>query len=79
MKKLIRTIEELRPIDDTFMKKLGENRGVCKELLQTVLGNPDLEVLENTTQKNIHNIDTRSVTVDILCKENVLKICRMSI
>ncbi|MGN0153463.1 MAG: PD-(D/E)XK nuclease family transposase [Lachnospiraceae bacterium] len=69
MKKLIRTIEELRPIDDTFMKKLGENRGFCEELLQTVLGNPNLEVLENTTQKNIHNIDTRSVTVDILCKE----------
>lgn len=69
MREVKKTIDELRPIDDTFIRKLGENRGFCEELLQIVLSKPDLKVLENTIQKNIHNVDTRSVTVDILCRD----------
>ena len=64
-----KTVDELRPIDDTFIRKLGEHRAFCEEMLQTVMQSPDLKVISCTVQKNIHNIDTRSVTVDILCKD----------
>lgn len=45
------TIQKLRPIDDSFIRKLGEDKGFCEELLQVVLGIPELRVLENTVQK----------------------------
>lgn len=63
------TVDELRPIDDTFMKKLAEDRLFCEELLQVVLDNSYLRVVSNKPQKDIHNADTRSVTVDILCED----------
>lgn len=69
MKNTQKTVDELRPIDDTFIRKLAEDREVCEELLQIVTGNPKLRVVNNTIQKNIHNIDTRSVTVDLLCTD----------
>lgn len=62
-------VDKLRPIDDTFMKKLGEDKEFCQELLQVVLNKPHLQVISNITQKNVHNIDTRSVTIDIKCKD----------
>lgn len=65
-----KTVDELRPIDDTFIRKLGENRAFCEEMLQTVMNNPGLQVISNIVQKDIHNVDTRSVTVDILCKDD---------
>lgn len=62
-----RPIDRLRPIDDTFMQKLGEDREFCQEMLRIIMDKPTLEVISNTTQKSIHNIDTRSVTIDIKC------------
>lgn len=67
MGKIENTIQKLRPIDDSFIRKLGEDKGFCEELLQVVLEIPELRVLENMVQKDIHNVDTRSVTVDLLC------------
>ena len=64
-----RSIALLRPIDDTFMQKLGEDREFCEEMLRTFLNKPKLKVISNTTQKSIHNIDTRSVTLDIKCMD----------
>ncbi|MDE5777550.1 MAG: hypothetical protein K2I10_03450 [Lachnospiraceae bacterium] len=69
MKNPQKTVDELRPIDDTFIRKLGEHRAFCEEMLRTVMENPCLEVISNTVQKNIYNIDTRSVAVDILCTD----------
>ncbi|MGN0389740.1 MAG: PD-(D/E)XK nuclease family transposase [Wujia sp.] len=62
-----RPVDRLRPIDDTFMQKLGEDREFCEEMLRIIMAKPALEVISNTTQKSIHNIDTRSVTIDIKC------------
>ena len=62
-----RPVDRLRPIDDTFMQKLGEDREFCEEMLRIIMDKPALEVISNTTQKSIHNIDTRSVTIDIKC------------
>lgn len=62
-----KSVEKLRPIDDTFTQKLGENKDFCEELLRVVLNNSELKIISNTTQKTLHNIDTRSVTIDIKC------------
>lgn len=62
-------VDKLRPIDDTFMKKLGKDKGFCQEMLQVILNKPDLVVIETRTQEDVHNIDTRSVTIDITCKD----------
>lgn len=62
------TVESLRPIDDTFMQKLIEDIGFCEELLQTVLCMTDLRIVKVTPQRSLHNIDSRSVTVDALCE-----------
>ncbi len=65
----IKLINELRPIDDTLMQKLGEDREFCEEMLRIILNKPKLKVISNSTQKALHNIDTRSVTVDIKCMD----------
>ena len=63
------TARGLRPIDDTFMQKLGEDLEFCQELLQVAMDNPHLKVISCSTQKALHNIDTRSVTIDIKCED----------
>ncbi len=60
-------VDKLRPIDDTFMKKLGKNKALCQEMLRVILNKPNLVVIETKTQEDLHNIDTRSVTIDIKC------------
>ena len=69
MKSIKKTVEELRPIDDTFMQKLAEDKAFCEEMLQVVMEKPSLRVITNIPQRNLHNIDTRSVTVDVLCED----------
>ncbi len=69
VKSVEQTVDGLRPFDDTFMQVLAEDRGFCEELLQVVLDNPKLKVIRNLPQKHLHNIDTRSVTVDMLCED----------
>lgn len=63
-------IDGLSPMDDTFMQKLAEHIGFCEELLQTILEMPGLHVIKVTPQCSLHNIDSRSVTVDILCEDS---------
>lgn len=69
LKRTGEVVDQLRPIDDTFMQKLGEDRDFCEEMLRVILNKPNLKVISNTTQKSIHNIDTRSVTVDVKCED----------
>lgn len=64
-------IDNLKPIDDTFIQKLIEHLGFCEELLQTVLQLPDLHLIKVTPQCSLHNIDSRSVTVDALCEDSI--------
>lgn len=64
-----KTVDELRPFDDTFMQVLTEDKGFCEEMLRVVMDNPNLKVVRNLPQKHLHNIDTRSVTVDVLCED----------
>ena len=42
MRSAIKTVDELRPIDDTFMQKLAEDLGFCEEMLQVLLDKSNL-------------------------------------
>ncbi len=60
-------IRELRPIDDVFFEALASNPRVCEEMLRTILEDPELVVLEVTTQSSKANLLGRSVRLDALC------------
>jgi len=55
--------------DDTFFRKVVEDTGACEEMLQIILGMPDLRIVENEPQYQLHNINDRSVILDLLCKD----------
>lgn len=63
----INRIKDLRPIDDVFFEVLARNKGVCEEILQTIIGDPNLQVLETITQSSEKNLYGRSVRLDALC------------
>lgn len=67
MGKSEKTIDELTPIDDVLFQKLVESEVFCEELLRIILELPDLEVIKSEPQKNLRNIQGRSVILDALC------------
>lgn len=60
-------IDNITVMDDTFFHKLVEDKGFCEELLQVVLGNPNIRLIEATAQKSLRNIRGRSVVLDAHC------------
>ncbi len=60
----------MRPIDDTFFRKLAERKEFCEELLQVILKKPELKLIETIPQRSFHNLDGCSVTVDVICKDS---------
>lgn len=75
----LKAVSELRPIDDIFFEKLIEEDGVCEELLQVVLEDPDLEVKEIFPQGNVKNLRGRSVRLDAICKLSTGKYCDVEV
>ena len=63
----LRQIREFRPIDDIFFQVLASNPRVCEEMLRTILGDRELEVVEVITQASEANLLGRSVRLDALC------------
>jgi predicted transposase/invertase (TIGR01784 family) len=63
-------------IDDVLFEKYAEDPMACEELLQTVLGNPDLRIKPETLvpQKDVRFVANRSVRVDAYVegKEDVI-------
>lgn len=69
-KRLIRAVEQLRPIDDDFFHKLAEDPKFCEEMLQVILQKKDLNIIKTVPQKSLKNIGSRSVILDVLCKDS---------
>lgn len=68
IKKTRERVARYRPIDDTFFEKIAEEREVCEEMLRVILEDSELKVIEVVPQKNIRNLQGRSVRLDALCK-----------
>ncbi len=72
-------VSRLRPIDDNFFEKLAEDKDVCQEMLRTILGKPNLKVLQVVRQNSVRNLQGRSVVLDALCEIDDGKFCNIEI
>ena len=63
-----RIIAKLRMIDDIFFQKIFEDLKASEEILRVCLEDPELEVLEVTPQKELKNLQGRSVRLDVYCR-----------
>jgi len=62
-------VARLNLVDDIFFEKVAEDKEACEEILQTILAMPSLQILKSETQKFIRNVGTRSVRLDLWCKD----------
>jgi len=60
-------VRELRPIDDVFFEVLASNKGVCEEILRTIMEDPSLTVIDVIVQSSERNLYGRSIRLDALC------------
>ena len=68
MKENLETIRKLRLCDDDFFEKVMEDKDACQELLRVLMSDPKLLVVEAGVQKNVKNLQGRSVRLDMLCR-----------
>lgn len=64
-----RKVSRFNIIDDVFFQKMVEDKGVCEEIIQTVLDDKSISVIENNPQEQLKNLQGRSVILDVLCKD----------
>lgn len=60
------TAENLRIIDDAMFRLVVERKGVCQEILRTLLDKPQLRVIRVTSQSVVTSLH-REITLDALC------------
>ncbi len=60
------TAEKLRIIDDALFRLMAERKGVCQEILRTLLDMPSLTVIKVTAQSVVPSLH-REITLDALC------------
>lgn len=72
-------VRDFRPIDDTFFEVLADDKGVCQELLQTILEDETLIVEDVIVQSSKRNIYGRSVRLDALCTLGNGKKCNVEV
>ena len=72
-------VDKLCPMDDTFFRLLAEDKDFCQEVIQVILNMPDLKVVKTEPQKVLHNINGRSVTVDVLCEDSMGELINIEI
>lgn len=64
-----RKVSRFNIIDDVFFQKMVEDKGVCEEIIQTILNDKTISVIENNPQEQLKNLQGRSVILDVLCKD----------
>ena len=60
------TAENLRIIDDAMFRLVARRKGVCQEILRTLLDEPELKVLRVTPQSVVTSLH-REIILDVLC------------
>lgn len=63
----IKKVQDLRPIDDAFFEVLADDKGVCQEMLRTIMEDDKLIVTDVIVQSSERNLYGRSVRLDALC------------
>ena len=75
----INRIKKLRPIDDVFFEVFANDKAVCQEMLRTILQDNKLEVREVNVQKDLRNLNGRSVRLDALCTLENGELCNIEV
>ena len=60
-------VKDLRIIDDALFRIMCKDKKVCQEMLQTLLDDPELEVITASVQERITSFK-REVVLDCLCR-----------
>lgn len=60
------TAENLRIIDDAMFRLVARRKGVCQEILRTLLDKPELKVIRVTSQSVVTSLH-REIILDVLC------------
>lgn len=61
-------VSKLQMKDDIFFQKMFEDKAACGEILRVCMEAPALEVLEGVSQKELKNLQGRSVKLDAYCR-----------
>lgn len=61
-------VAQFNLMDDTFFSVVMRDKAACEYLLSKLLGMP-LKVIENKTQYSVRNIESRSITLDVLAED----------
>lgn len=62
------TADRLNIIDDALFRKMAEDIAFCEEVVSTIL-EKSISIIEVTEQKDIKNLQGRSVILDALCTD----------
>ena len=62
---ILEIVQNFRLLDDTFMKKVLEDKDCLELVLRIIMGIPTLEVKEHHTDSPLKNLQGRSVRFDV--------------
>lgn len=65
--KIREKVKTLNPIDDVFFQVMASDKLVCQEILRTILQDPKLIVVRATPQRELRNLQGRTVRLDLDC------------
>lgn len=65
---IIETVKKYNLIDDVMFEQAAKNKEFCQEVLRTICEDPELVVVENTTQCRVNNLVGHSVVLDAICE-----------
>ena len=71
-------VQQLRPIDDAMFRVIAAEKKICEEMLRTILDEPELVVLDVTTQKAITSF-TRELIMDVYCMLGDGTLCNIEV
>ena len=65
---ILEGIKKRSLFDDALFRKAAESKEFCDEIIRVFLEDPMLIGLENSSEKNVTNLQGRSVILDLLCR-----------
>lgn len=66
-------VKDLIPLDDCFFEKIAEDIEAMEEILQVILQDKSVKIVKVIPQKDIKNLQGRSVRLDALCESDTKK------
>ena len=72
-------VKEFNLMDDGFFSEVMKDKSACEYILREITGIYDLKVMNVKTQYSIRNLNTHSVTLDVLAEDSKSKIYNIEV